>query len=308
MSSLGVTAYYYSPNEVNIHYNVDNTVTTANAQSNNTDLLAYQTVQCPVIFDQSFQLYVALVGQGGGVVRTFELFTADYRERLATSTSTSYVFAGNINAGSVYIIQFYSDADFGTPAEYVLANLQAQQIVRVSSFFTNGFELNPSISPLIDYTYGVDGEVTFTFTNFPLTIGQEIYLGNFEVAIRDGTATVLSSDTAVFNSYTQSFTLDQSLAFVMLSKVAGTFTGTVTISCILVGTTETVPLRPIKSNFVFPAPVFQLRTFAEPEPVEVQRKLAITAEAQPKLAISSTNVSMGDLTTIEPKSKIMRIY
>jgi hypothetical protein len=92
MSSLGVTAYYYSPNEVNIHYNVDNTVTTANAQSNNTDLLAYQTVQCPVIFDQSFQLYVALVGQGGGVVRTFELFTADYREKLATSTSTSYVF------------------------------------------------------------------------------------------------------------------------------------------------------------------------------------------------------------------------
>lgn len=124
-----------------------------------------------------------------------------------------------------------------------LVTITGQITPNVQSYFSNGFENQiPSTETRITSSTDAFGQLTYTFSNFPVTTNQKIVLALATFANQSGNITVTSSNTSVFNTFSDPFNPGSSIYIAVKGLSNTLFSGTVTISIPGVGTTSNVDL------------------------------------------------------------------
>lgn len=167
-------------------------------------------------------------------------------------SSTVSSFLISIISGETYVFTFYTSA--ALLANATLFTLVARSTQSVSNYFSSGFE--NAFLPLpssVNITTDNFGQVTYNFTNYPLALGQRINLCFASFAQQNGQVSITSSNPTIFSSYSDPFTLNSSVAVFIRANTAATFTGTVTVGIVGVGTSSQVSLEAISiSPYVAP--------------------------------------------------------
>lgn len=128
-------------------------------------------------------------------------------------------------------------------AASTLLTITGQVLPTVSQFFSNGIvnQVPPSTTG-VAVAYDTFGQPTYTFTNYPLINGQQLVLALATFANQSGTLTITSSDSTVFNSYTDPFNVGSSIYVAVMAMKSTSFTGTITVGITGVGVGSTVDL------------------------------------------------------------------
>lgn len=156
------------------------------------------------------------------------------------------VFIATLVPYNRYILSFSVNATL--PVNSSLARLSAFVANNVFDYFEGGFNNQLPLNGNVTLTTDIAGQFLYTFTNYALENDQRYDFASAIEGIQAGTATVTSSDTNFFPTYTQTFTVQNSIDFILQSSSTGTFTGTVSIGVIGVGAAIPVNFVPVCSS------------------------------------------------------------
>ena len=146
----------------------------------------------------------------------------------AITSSAGYTPFYAFQNDSVYTIEIYNTVVVAP--QTAMVSLTGTKEPNSLDYFSQGILRSDELSSAVVSSYNAFGALTLTFTAFPLSLAQTILASIAEIGISAGTLTVTSSDATVFVSYTQAFTVNNSIAVVLLSQKTTTFTGTVIVS------------------------------------------------------------------------------
>ena len=191
-------------------------------------------------------------------------FQLNYFVNLATTYITIYDGEGNplipaaLNAittpASLYLLQ--DDSTYNLEVYNTVSSTAAQLLVTlsgtlapaISNFFTQGITPTNELPAAIPVTFSAFGAMTLTFTNYPITNGSTLFAAIAEIANNSGTLTVTSSDATVYTSYSQAFSVNNSIAVVLYANKSTNFTGTVVISVTGLGVSAAINLASFSFN------------------------------------------------------------
>jgi hypothetical protein len=117
----------------------------------------------------------------------------------------------------------------------VLGYLAAYTEITVSSLFPNGIENKAILSANLTRQVNGLGEVLYNFINYPLTQNDIIHLSSAGPSVNGGNINIVSSNTAVFDNQTETFTPPGGVEIFIIAKQTIVYTGTIMISCDSVG-------------------------------------------------------------------------
>jgi hypothetical protein len=215
---------------------------------------------------------------------------------------------------SVYNLEIYNTAS--SAAALALLTLSGTLAPSINNFFSQGITPTNELPSSIPATFNSYGAMTLTFTNYPVSNGSTIFAAIAEIANNSGTLTVTSSDASVYTSYSQAFSVNNSIAIVLYANKSTSFTGTVVISVTGLGISAPINLAAYSFNPLDLA-ASNFSTFAAPTPVSEPMVMAMAAPAREHIlaglvnnkslkleAIDSCNHEMAEeLVQEQPKPK-----
>jgi hypothetical protein len=140
-----------------------------------------------------------------------------------------------------YTIVTWTNVSSGIQDNFRIWNLIAFYSPQVTWWFSSEFSIWEGVN-FGQYSFNQFGALTFTVSNYRTREDETIKLAVCKNAIASGTLTVTSSNTSFFNSYNQSFVIDNSILVSIKSKITGIFTGTIVISITGLGVEIQVPI------------------------------------------------------------------
>ena len=259
-------------------------------------------------------------------------FQLNYFVNLATTFVSIYDGDGNplipaslngiTTPTSLYLLQDDSTYDLeiyntvSSAASLVLLTLSGTLAPSISNFFSQGITPTNELPASIPATFNSFGAMTLTFTNYPVFNGSTIFAAIAEIANNSGTLTVTSSDATVYTSYSQAFSVNNSIAIVLYANKSTNFTGTVVISVTGLGISAPINLDSYSFN-PFDLAASNFSALSAPTLVSEPMVMAMAAPAREQIlaglvnnkplkieAIDSCNQEMTEeLVQEQPKAK-----
>jgi len=144
------------------------------------------------------------------------------------STSITGEQLGLLKANEEYIISLTNTV--AIVANTVFCYLEIKSQTNVTDIFPNfTLQISPQ-PPSLLVTTDSFGNVTLSFTNYPLTVGRALVIANTGVAAGATNLIYTSSDTTVFSNATFGVSLGEALQIILVAKKTTSFTGTVLFS------------------------------------------------------------------------------
>lgn len=128
-----------------------------------------------------------------------------------------------------------------------IATLEAYTTNYVSDYFDGGFTNVITLSPSLTLTIDGFGQFLYTFTNYTVNFNERIKFAAAIEGKQSGVCTVTSSNTSFYASYTQNFGVQNSIDFNFQGLQTGSFTGTIALSIVGIGSTTQVNFIPTVS-------------------------------------------------------------
>lgn len=128
----------------------------------------------------------------------------------------------------------------------VVGTIQALQTFTVYTFFPSGFVNQLPADANVTIETNSYGAITYTFTDYPLTLNQQLNLATCGPSVLDGTITVTSSDPAVFDDINEIFVAPAGVNIFVQAKTTTLFTGTLFLSLSVAGTEV-----PLETGYVY---------------------------------------------------------
>ena len=257
-------------------------------------------------------------------------FQLNYFVNLATTYITIYDGEGNplipaaLNAittpASLYLLQ--DDSTYNLEVYNTVSSTAAQLLVTlsgtlapaISNFFSQGIVPTNELPAAIPVTFSAFGAMTLTFTNYPVTNGSTIFAAIAEIANNSGTLTVTSSDATVYTSYSQAFSVNNSIAIVLYANKSTSFTGTVVISVTGLGVSAAINLASFSFNPLDLSPLIgAFSAFSAPAIMAEPMLMAMAAPAKEQIiaglvGAKSTSVPKMELINSEEYEMDSQVY